>query len=233
FCGRLELLQADEEGNSVCHVTLSDVTQYKRAEVALRENQRRQLQYESGERLRLAFDAGELGAWDHDFRTGNIACSDRASAMLGFGPSSPVTWPTFLKRLHEEDRACFLQAANASTQPRGSGRFDAVFRVVLPDGGLRWLRFVAQSFFDPAQTGKAIRRAGVLADITRQKQAEEMLESRAMHLDVLVRERTAQLQEALAELEYFSYTLAHDLRAPLRAIRGFGDLLLAQCKNLS
>jgi signal transduction histidine kinase len=77
-----------------------------------------------------------------------------------------------------------------------------------------------------------VRRTGVLADITRQKEAEELLQSHARHLELSVRERTARLQEAVSELEHFSYTLAHDLRAPLRAIRGYGELLLAQCAGL-
>lgn len=48
-----------------------------------------------------------------------------------------------------------------------------------------------------------------------------------------MQERSASLQEALAELEHFSYTLVHDLRAPLRAIRGYSELLLEQCAHLS
>jgi len=85
----------------------------------------------------------------------------------------------------------------------------------------------------PETSRKAVRRTGLLADITRQKETEELLASRAKHLEALVVERTARLQEAVAELEHFSYTLAHDLRAPLRAIRGYDELLLSEGAALS
>jgi PAS domain S-box-containing protein len=63
FWGRLELLQVTEGGAPVCHVTLSDVTEHRRAEEAVREHERPQLQYENEERMRLALEAGELGTW--------------------------------------------------------------------------------------------------------------------------------------------------------------------------
>jgi signal transduction histidine kinase len=72
-----------------------------------------------------------------------------------------------------------------------------------------------------------------MADITREKETEALLESRARHLEALVRERTTRLQEAVIELEHFSYTLAHDLRAPLRIMIGFGELMLQESPVLS
>ena len=53
----------------------------------------------------------------------------------------------------------------------------------------------------------------------------------AKRLEQTVAERTAKLQELVGELEHFSYTITHDLRAPLRAMRGFGTLLLEQCAD--
>lgn len=233
ICGRLELLQASEEGQPVCRVTLTDITGHKRAEEAVLENQRRQFQYENEERLQLAFEAGGLGAWDQDFETGQITCNERACAMLGFTAGTVVNWQDFLQRVHPEDRPAFLNAAERSTQPGGSGRFEEMFRIILSDDRVRWVRFAARCLFAAEQTGRVLRRTGVLADITRQKEAEELLASRAHQLEILVRERTTRLQETLNELEHFSYTLVHDLRAPLRAIRGYGGLLLTECKELN
>lgn len=74
-----------------------------------------------------------------------------------------------------------------------------------------------------------------IQDITRRKQAEEVLrlkqEQLADHnteLEAAVAERTKSLTAANQELEQFSYTITHDMRAPLRAMRGYGDILLNQ-----
>jgi len=77
-------------------------------------------------------------------------------------------------------------------------------------------------------------------DITERKRAEEALReaheelaSRAVHLEKLVQQRTARLNEMVGDIEAFSYSIVHDMRSPLRAMQGFAELLAQECAPLT
>lgn len=67
-----------------------------------------------------------------------------------------------------------------------------------------------------------------LEDITTRKQAEGVLSDRREKLEQLVAERTSKLNETIGELLHFSYTITHDMRAPLRAMVGYADMVLTE-----
>ena len=71
----------------------------------------------------------------------------------------------------------------------------------------------------------------ICRDITERKQTEEYLKKYREHLEELVRERTIKLESSNKELEAFSYSASHDLRAPLRSIDGFSQALLEDCED--
>jgi signal transduction histidine kinase len=62
--------------------------------------------------------------------------------------------------------------------------------------------------------------------LERHEQTNALLADKAGHLESLVQQRTVKLQETVGELESFSYSIAHDLRAPLRSLQGFSNILL-------
>ena len=78
------------------------------------------------------------------------------------------------------------------------------------------------------QSGKPLYCIAQIQDITNRKRDEELLLSLNSELEQRVQERTRKLKEANSELEAFSYSVSHDLRAPLRAIDGFSRILLEE-----
>ncbi|MBD2679352.1 MULTISPECIES: PAS domain S-box protein [Nostoc] len=92
------------------------------------------------------------------------------------------------------------------------------------DGTFYWVATTIVPFLDA--TGKPYQYIAVRSDITNRKVAEAELLQLNITLEQRVEERTAQLREANKDLEAFSYTVAHDLRAPLRGIQGFAEALV-------
>jgi PAS domain S-box-containing protein len=74
--------------------------------------------------------------------------------------------------------------------------------------------------------GRAYAVAGISTDITDRKRAEEQVRQLNAELEQRVRDRTAELETAVRELDAFAYSVSHDLRAPLRSLHGFSEVLL-------
>ncbi len=132
---------------------------------------------------------------------------------------------SWLKAVPEEYHAALRAAIPA---PEALGECEAIqfphFPIVRPDGALRWIAARAYPVRDAA--AEVSHFAAIAEDITERKRAEDELVDHRSHLEELVAARTTALKQALDEQEAFSYSVSHDLRAPLRAINGFAAVLL-------
>ncbi|MBI5633787.1 MAG: PAS domain S-box protein [Nitrospirae bacterium] len=104
------------------------------------------------------------------------------------------------------------------------GRFESEGWRIRKDGSRFWANAILTPLKD--ETGGLRGFSKVTRDITERRQAEEEIKTLNEELEQRVRERTAQLEAANRELEGFSYSVSHDLRAPLRHITGFAELLI-------
>jgi signal transduction histidine kinase len=175
------------------------------------------------ERLRLALSAGRMGIWELDLAHGYLTLSPELEAILGFEPGEfDGRMRRLLDKVYPSDRAGVRRAIAKAIRGLANPELDFRFlRTGLEPG---WLLGRGLVHCDAA--GRPVRLVGVGIDVTTQKLAElEVLRLNA-ELERRVAERTAQLQAINKELEAFCYSVSHDLRAPLRSIQGFNEVLL-------
>jgi PAS domain S-box-containing protein len=123
----------------------------------------------SEQQMSLAAEAANLGVWVRDLVRNEIVASDQWRALFGFSSIEPLDLDKFLERLHPDDRDIFQSAVAKATG--ADGRYLAEFRVVLPDGQMRWI--ISRGRVEFNGDGQPVRIRGVSADITERKRADE------------------------------------------------------------
>jgi PAS domain S-box-containing protein len=123
--------------------------------------------------------------------------------------------------VHPDDRERALNVVETAMATHSS--YSNEYRIVRSDGAVRWIRAHGQLFY--GQQGEFRRLVGVNLDITDAKNKESEIIALNTGLERRVDERTQELTAANKELESFSYSVSHDLRAPLRHIDGFARIL--------
>ncbi len=172
---------------------LTDVTERKELEKALRE---------SKERLRQALDAGRMGTWEVDMATGKGYIDENEAALFGLPTgTSTISADEFFACLHPEDRQRIYQHFK-DTIGKSSEDYDSEYRILLPDGSIRWI--ASQGRIIPESDGSAQRLRGVNYDITERKIAEESLIRHLKGLEFLSNSAT-RLLEPMQSRELFWY----------------------------
>jgi PAS domain S-box-containing protein len=172
------------------------IDEVRRAEAATRESE---------ERMRFAAASANIGLWYFERTTGRLWATVHCRALLGLPPDAPLDRNVIQEVIHPDDRAAAIESMRSAAF---AGQ-DVVheFRVVLPDGGLRWLRARARADHD--ERGEPIRVSGLFIDITKAKEAAHDADLQRRELAHLMR---------VAVMGELSGAIAHELNQPLTAI---------------
>jgi PAS domain S-box-containing protein len=202
---RLDSLRLDKDGlPPTVRVVLTDITERKLAEDALKESE---------ERWKFALEGAGDGVWDWNVQTGEALYSRRWKEMLGFAESEiedkAAEWTD---RLHPED----LPGVMTAIQAHIDGKTDSAtveYRMLCKDGCWRWILGRGMVVGRDA-SGKPLRLIGTNSDITERKLAEA----------ALIAAKTAAETANLTKSRFLA-AASHDLRQPMQAISLFSDAL--------
>ena len=216
-----KLSRTDLEGNVVGTFGISrDITERKRAEEVLQAERDRAQRY-----LDIA---GAILVGIAPDRT-IVLINKSGCALLGYSQEELLGRDWFDLAVPEGERdlvrAEFARLMSGDLEPPGFFENSVVAR----NGDLRIVSWHNALLRDAA--GAMVGTLSSGEDITERKRAEAEISRLNAELEQRVVERTAELQAANKDLEAFSYSVSHDLRAPLRAISGFASILDRRCRN--
>jgi PAS domain S-box-containing protein len=198
--------------------TNTDITERKRIRVQLQqsEEQFRQLAKNIPQLTWMADAPGEV-FW-YNQRWCDYTGLDSAQIRQ-------LSWKAVMHPDQLEQVLLSVEQAIARREP-----WQDTFQLRGADGSYRW--FLGRAFPIRDENGQVTRWFGTATDISELRateaalrEAKSELQQHAAHLEGMVAQRTERLRELVADLEYYSYTITHDLRTPLRTIQGFGQLL--------
>lgn len=209
----------DDDGNLSGYLGIAvDITERKAAEKELAaslettQKQRSELMAVH-DQLVMAAEVAELGIWSWTLADNNLQWNDRMFEIYGQPltlRNTGLSYQHWYARVHPEDAVA--TAANLNAAVEGNGVYDTVFRVVRPDGQIRFIQAGAQVERSP--NGAPLRVTGINRDITSQRELESHL--------LYAKE---QADTASAAKSSFLANMSHEIRTPMNAVLGMLQLV--------
>jgi PAS domain S-box-containing protein len=132
--------------------------------------------------LSLAQHAANIGTWSWEKSTEKITWSEELYGIFGLAPSAEASFETWLGVLHPDDRALAMENVDRSLTEQIF--LDSVYRIIRPNGEIRWVNALGNSFYD--DSGKPTRMCGICLDITERKETEESLRQAHQKLQTVI-----------------------------------------------
>ncbi len=185
----------------------------KQAELALKDSEAKYIDlYDNAPDMYVSVDA----------KTALVTqCNQTLARNLGYSREEIIGHPIF--DLYHPD--CMQEVQKAFQQFVESGEIhDKELILMRKDGSKLDVSLNVSAVRD--EDGNILHSRSTWRDITERKQTEGELQKHRLHLEELVADRTAELNAINKELEAFSYSVSHDLRAPLRTMDGFSQAVI-------